>query len=296
MNDWPTVNPMSPFPNYCDGYGNPGVAGLGYVSTMKIATGLADTSKYQGDLTLSNNIVSYDKAEKNGAYIGQINMGDASSFCGPMGRLWGYDLAVAPGLKDTLLTTAEQWDGSPLPVYSADPLLAATQELFGTDSLRRFPPAPGAYVLCANKSAMSSQTDGDPDCCIEPVNAVWSYLAVSITRDRSNSADLFVEDAGTYPEADEATVQAKLRNHVDGVVASIVMCGADQHVLYDETFISWTYAMVPSGYAATALTCAPYVALAKNAAPDGFDSLLGMSLSDWSAQAGPGVGPSVGPG
>lgn len=73
----------------------PGAGGLGYVSTMKLATGLTDVSEYEGDEVLEG-IVAYDKAEKNNAYIGQINMGTASSFCGTMGRLWGYDLAVAP--------------------------------------------------------------------------------------------------------------------------------------------------------------------------------------------------------
>ena len=66
----PTVNPIGPYQNYCSGYGEPGWQGLGYVSTMKLAAGLVEVSDYQGDFVLEN-IVSYDKAEKANAYIGQ---------------------------------------------------------------------------------------------------------------------------------------------------------------------------------------------------------------------------------
>ena len=159
MGVWPRIRPVGPFDNYCDGFGMPGAAGLGYVSTMKVSTGLADLTNFDNDRELAESIVAYDKAEKSGAYIGQINMGDASSFCGPMGRLWGYDLAVPSNLREQLLMTLTQADGNELPVYSADPLLDATEALFGVESKRRFPPAPGAYVLCANKSAMAC-----PDC------------------------------------------------------------------------------------------------------------------------------------
>lgn len=279
----PTVNPIGPFKDYCDGYGQPGAKGLGYVSTMKLATGLADVSNYKGDFVLED-IVAYDKAEKANAYIGQINMGTASSFCGPMGRLWGYDLAVAPNLTAKELFSAKQYDGSTLPVYSADPLLAATQELFGVEAKRRFPPLPGAYVVCANKSETSAQGSG--------VGSIWCYIAISITNDRENSADLFIEDAGTSPLTDDGQLNQWLASHAVEVVNSIVACGQDQSVTYKETFISWLGVVVPQGYVGTALTCAPYVTLAEDAVVVDFENMIGMSLSDWSAKAGPGVGAS----
>lgn len=279
----PTVNPVGPFENYCDGYGEPGAQGLGYVSTMKLATGLADVRDYKGDFVLED-IVAYDKAEKANAYIGQINMGTASSFCGPMGRLWGYDLAVAPNLTDHELFSATQYDGSNLPVYSADPLLAATQELFGVEGNRRFPPMPGAYVVCANKSQTSAQS--------KSVGSLWCYIAISITNDRGNSADLFIEDAGTSQLTDQSQLDQWLASHAVEVVNSIVACGQDQSVKYKETFISWRGVVVPQGYVGTALTCAPYITLAKNAVVGNFENMMGMSLSDWSKQAGSGVGPT----
>lgn len=290
MEPWPKIRPVGPFDNYCDGFGMPGAAGLGYVSTMKVSTGLSDLAHFDGDLELAASIVAYDKAEKNGAYIGQINMGDASSFCGPMGKLWGYDLAVPSNLRDQLLMTLIQADGNELPVYSADPLLDATQELFGVESKRRFPPAPGSYVLCANKSAMGARTPYDHRSCGDPVNAVWCYLAVSIASDRHNSADLFVEDAGTSTLATSGEMESWLASHVRSVANSIVACGADQGGTFRETFISWAYTMIPEGHAGIALACAPYVTLAKNAVVGGrFDSMLGMSLSEWLGAAGEGV-------
>jgi len=294
MENWPPIDPVGPYENYCDGYGMPGAAGLGYVSTMKLATGLADISEYSADSILEGT-VAYDKAEKAGAYIGQINMGTASSFCGTMGRLWGFDLAVAPDLRDYPLPgTYTQYDGTPLPVYNAKPLLDATQDLFGTEESRRFPPAPGAYVVCANKSTteQSSRT-GDPQ---TDVTAVWCYIAISITKDRDNSADLFIEDAGTYPKnvPDPGTdIESWIEQHVVSVINSILACGKDQSVLYEETFIGWAYVEVPPNTVGTALTCAPYVTLGKNAIVGSFDNMLGMGLAEWSSLAGPGVGPTA---
>lgn len=44
-------------------------------------------------------IVSYDRAESNGAYIGQINMITVSSFSGPNAAVWGYDLVENDALR-----------------------------------------------------------------------------------------------------------------------------------------------------------------------------------------------------
>ena len=69
---------VGPFDNYCDGYGNAGSSGLGYVSVLKLQTGKV---KADMDVVLES-IVSYDRAESLGAYVGQINMVAASSFNG----------------------------------------------------------------------------------------------------------------------------------------------------------------------------------------------------------------------
>ena len=74
---------IGPFQNYSDGYGNPGATGNGYISVLKVSTGAVEKT----DDALLDGIVAYDRAEANDAYIGQINMVTASSFCGLAGAL-----------------------------------------------------------------------------------------------------------------------------------------------------------------------------------------------------------------
>lgn len=80
---------VGPSKEFCIGYMNPG-AGEGYISTMKLSVGTVDVKDLD---TVTENIVSYDRCEKNDAYIGQINMLTVSSFCGLNGAVWGFDHA-----------------------------------------------------------------------------------------------------------------------------------------------------------------------------------------------------------
>ena len=142
---------VSPFADYCDGYGMPGAKGPGYVSVLKVSTGVVE----KGDDDLLDAIVAYDRAEADDAYVGQINMITASSFNGLAGSIWGYDLARAGEIAQNSqkpLFTVKQYDGTELKVYDGAPLLKAGQALFGTEKARRFPLLPGAHVICANKS------------------------------------------------------------------------------------------------------------------------------------------------
>ena len=61
---------ISPYENYCDGYGAPGAQGNGYVSVLKVSVGTVEKT----DDFLLDGIVSYDRAEINDAYVGQINL------------------------------------------------------------------------------------------------------------------------------------------------------------------------------------------------------------------------------
>ena len=51
---------IGPFENFCDGYGNPGARGLGYVTVLKLEIGEALLGKMDEVLA---EIVSYDSAE-----------------------------------------------------------------------------------------------------------------------------------------------------------------------------------------------------------------------------------------
>ena len=279
---------VGPFKRYCDGYGNPGADGAGYVSVLKVSTGTVEKT----DDNLLDGIVAYDRAEANDAYIGQINMETASSFCGLAGRIWGYDLAVADAIKNGTqkpLFKVKQYDGSSLPVYDAEPLLKAGKALFGTVNARRFPPAPGAHVVCANKSVTSYRpVTGMPDPSKNESFGVWCYIAVSIAKNRERDACLFIEDAGLWLENDNPdSLENFLDKHRKSVVWSITACGKDQKVLYERTYIGYAYVIMEPGQIGTALTVAPYIVLAKDAVPSkGFKELGKMTLREWETLMG----------
>ena len=261
---------IGPFDDYCDGYGNPGASGIGYISVLKLSTGtVAKTMD-----TVLEGIVSYDRAEKNDAYAGQINMIAASSFNGLNGAVWGYDVARHEGLSDGSIEpimSRTRHDGADLPVYPVAPLLEAGERLFGTEDARRFPLLPGSHVVCATK-----------DITVSGPTTVWSAIALAIADDRERDSSLFIEDVGQdVPGETPAEHENALHARMEHIVDSVVLCGEDQDVKYKEIFAGFKLEWVPDGFVGCALTCAPYLVLAKNAAPHPASELLEMSLSQW---------------
>ena len=63
-----------------------------YISAVKLSTGKVSVEGLGKDNVLEG-IVAYDKAERNTAYLGQVNMITVSSFSGPLSAVWGLDLA-----------------------------------------------------------------------------------------------------------------------------------------------------------------------------------------------------------
>jgi histidine decarboxylase len=277
---------ISFYDRYCDGYARPGAYGNGYVCVVKVAT----ATVVKSDDFLLDGIVSYDRTEASDAYIGQINVQTASSFCGIAGQVWGYDLAtadvIAKGEQKPLLEV-EQYDGSTLPVYDAQPLIDAGIALFGTEKNRRFPLAPGAHVLCANKSVTALRPKAGS---LQEAQAygVWCSIALSIAKNRDNAADLFIEDAGLWTQNDNPNdLKTFLEKHREAVVCSVIACGKDQSVLYDRTYVSFACATMKPGEVGTALAIAPYITLARDAIPSGgFNSLNRMTLSEWVKEMG----------
>jgi histidine decarboxylase len=263
---------VGPFENHADGYGNSGASGLGYVSVLKLQTGKV---KADMDETLEG-IVSYDRAETHGTYVGQINMIAASSFNGINGAVWGYHLSKHEDIADGSikpLFTKKRNDGVDVPVYSVEPLLNAGERLFGTNDERRYPILPGAHTICAVKSA----TTHGP-------TAVWCAIAIAIAEDREKDSNLFIEDAGSsIPGDDDESRTIFLNNLMQKIATSIVRCGDDSNVKYKEIFLGYRTEWIPEGYVGCSLTCAPYVVLAQNAIPKGQkpSSMLDMSIADW---------------
>ena len=261
---------IGPFDDYCDGYGNPGASGLGYVSVLKLSTGMVAKTMDTG----LEGIVSYDRAEKNDAYAGQINMITASSFNGINGTVWGYDVARHDGLDDgsvAPLMKRTRHDGVSIPVYPVAPLLEAGQALFGTAEARRYPLLPGSHVVCATK-----------DITVSGPTTVWAAIALSIAEDRARDSSLFIEDVG-HDDLGETPAEQENRLHarLEQIVDSVVLCGEDQDVKYKEIFVGFKMQWIPDGYVGCAITCAPYLVLARNAVPKHPSALLDMSLSQW---------------
>lgn len=263
---------VGPFELYCDGYGNAGSSGLGYISALKLQTG-----KVKADMDeVLEGIVSYDRAESLGAYVGQINMIAASSFNGLNGAVWGYHVAKEDSIADGSIQpmfTKKRGDGVEIPIYSVEPLLDAAQRLFGTSEKRRFPILPGAHTICAVK-----------DHTVQGPTAVWCAIALAIAEDRNQDSNLFIEDAGDRKDLkDDEERTAYFDGLMHNITTSIIRCGEDSGVKYKEIFVGYKTEWIPQGYVGCALTCAPYVVLAKNAVPkDGPPSgMLSMTISEW---------------
>jgi histidine decarboxylase len=268
---------VGPFDDYCDGYGNPGASGLGYISVLKLETG-----KVRKDMdTVLEGIVSYDRAETEGTYTGQINMIAASSFTGLNGAVWGYHLARAESISaGTLkpLFLKERSDGIKIPIYPVDPLLDAGRRLFGTKDAKRFPLLPGAHVVCAVKS----NTVMGP-------TSVWCAIGLAIAEDENRDSNLFIEDCGDSiaAENEEARI-SYLEKLVENIAESIIRCGDDSNIRYREIFVGYRTEWIPAGYVGCALTCAPYAVLARKAIPPSSRAgdLLEMSISEWEKAVG----------
>ena len=253
---------------HCVGFLVPGASADGYIVTMKLSIGCVSVAGLTPGLS---EIVAYDDAERQDAYIGQTNMIGVSSFCGPTGALWGYDLAKAPDLHaaSNHITTARRHDGRNIDVWKLDPLLDATVRLFGTTTQRRFPPLPGSMVPCAYKSKTAT---GPTD--------IWCAMGLAIAEDRGDFANLFVEDAN----ASEGGAPADPLEVIEAVVEAVLACGGNEGATYREIFVGVKFLRgVPSGDIACALTCAPYVTLAQGAIPANMEAgeLLGMSIGEW---------------
>lgn len=265
---------VGPFDTYCDGYGNPGANGTGYVSVITLHVGkVPKTMMLAGQNGEGlDGTVAFDKAESSEAYIGQINLVVASSFSGLNGVIWGYDIAKADELTRTArapLFTLRRGQ-TETPVHSMEPLLDAGKRLFGTREDKRFPMLPGAHIVAAHKEIIVSG----------PTTA-WCGMALGIANDRSRNSNLFMELCGELKPrsyGERKYFSQVLRRLAD----SVLLVGENQGVGYKEIFVGIRHEFIPSGYVGAALATAPYVVLAKNAIPQaGPQILLDMTITDW---------------
>lgn len=275
---------VGPFDDYCDGYGNPGASGNGYISVITISSGVTKCNpSIDEGLT---DIIAFDRAEAGyqakaeGSYIGQINMMQASSFCGLNGAIWGYHL-VNNTAKENLqaFTSVKGVHGSAIPVHDMKPLIDAGKALFGTRDQKNFPLLPGAAVLCAEKShTLSIPADAGK------TGFVWAALGLAIAKDRNKTANLFMEDTGELTLGITEEEAIKITGSIPyGMAESIAAISREQKVEYEMIFTSVMFKAVPPDHIGCALVADPYVVLAKHAIPEGRkpSDLLNMTLDEW---------------
>ena len=273
-------------PNSCGGYLEPTATGQpgAYVSTILLSTGAVNLEQFPGfpfeeDLDQGMaQIVSYDRAECNDSYIGQVNMLQASSFSGVNGAIWGYDLAVDSRIGKTYPVGRIE----NIPIYSLIPLRDATRQLFGVANERHFPPQEGAMVVCAEKYRTSMVSDGNM--------WIWCALGFAIAENRDNHACLFMEDTGimTLPEDEEVAVRTRLDDRLNRIAYAAYLCGENQGARYKKIYIGWKASHIPKNHVGCALACAPYVTLPdgafSNISPE--SAILELSTEDWLSRVG----------
>lgn len=257
---------INPYKQWTRGYMEPGNLGNGYVTGLKVDAGVRNKT----DDDVLDGIVSYDRAETKNAYIGQINMTTASSFTGPQGHVIGYDMLRNPAVDAAKpLFSVKQWDGSELPIYDAKPLQDALVEYFGTCDDRRHYPAPGSFIVCANKGVTAERPKNDTDMRPGQGYGVWSAIAISFAKDPTKDSSMFIEDAGVWETPNEDELIEFLEGRRMAIAKSIAECGEDARASFKESWIGFAHVMMEPGQIGNAITVAPYVTLPVDSIPGG---------------------------
>jgi hypothetical protein len=136
------------FPDHCEGYF--ACDAPGYLLGISLKIGRVPCGLVCPGSTLLDEINAFDAAEVDGANMGQLNVITVSSFCGPQGTIWGYDVC-APAEGHTRLGTVQRGDES-AEVYDLSSLTRAFAGLMGDLDAPRFPFMPGSHVPAAMKA------------------------------------------------------------------------------------------------------------------------------------------------
>ena len=209
-------------------------------------------------------INAFDLAEIKEANIGQINMIQVSSFCGPKGKIWGIDACFTPKQK---LNIKIKEKGAEIPIYDIKQLKIAFTDLLGTIENPRFPFLPGSHVPCAVKNII-----------VRGNKNIYSALAIGIPEDRIKNACLLMEDVGYIPK--EYYSKKYKDNILKNLVYSVLEIGKNQNIKYKEVFIGISNLEVNKGEIGCALVACPYFLLAQEANPKK-NSVFKLTLSEW---------------
>lgn len=277
MNNKDNNKYLSPYDKFCNGYAGDSNIDKGYILGVSIGIGISKSKLSHQGSNLLDEINAFDLAEIDGPYLGQLNMSIVSSFCGPQGLIWGYDIAsnVKNRTRFTELGIEDVTLGSDtISVYNGDFLVEALKNLFGTVNEKNYNILPGSHVPFASKNIKVNKP------C-----TIYSAIAIGIPQDRKKNACLLMEDVGTCKiksgEPNKKEIITKLAE-------SIILIGRNQKVKYSETMIVFKSKKVNRKETACALVAAPYFTLAQDAVPSDklgkkdFNILFDLDLKDWS--------------
>jgi len=254
---------VGPHDAYCVGFRGDGT----YVIAMVLGHGAFPKTFTHPGSDLLDGIIAYDRAEIDGPYLGQINMTTASSFCGPMGLIWGYDVARVE-LPAPAFLSAGETASLGVEVKDAANLRVAAQGLFGSKDQRHFPFIPGAHVFCARKWRV-----------FEGPGTIYSAAALGVPIKRDADACVLMEDVGRLGTGKdgEASLEVRRRLFLD-LTRSVIEIGRNQRVQYAEILIDVRARQIATGEIGCALVAAPYLQLAR----DAYDKRLPrQTLDQW---------------
>ncbi len=265
-------NAISPYNDYCDGFGCPGSSGNSYILGLVLGVGKDSIKLSHPGSSVLDEINAFDLAEVDSTYIGQLNMIIVSSFCGPQGLIWGYDI-VANKLSNNI-TQKKYYNnkGENIKIYSADSVIDSTKALFGTRDKKIFPIKPGSHVPFAGKNYK-----------FEGPKRIYCAIAMGIPEDRENSAVLLMEDIGWIPSNYRKSNIKEIYSIIyDNLIRSVIEVGENQKIAYKTILISLRDLVINSGEMGCSLVAAPYFTLARNAINNiSINGAVESSLSTW---------------
>jgi len=186
-------------------------------------------------------------------------MSIVSSFCGPQGLIWGYDVAKENSLKQPNLKREKFNDAT---IKNAANLRKAAKELFGTKQKLHFPLLPGSHVPCAGRFLI-----------LEGPVLLYAAIAIGIPQNRDKSACLIMEDVGQLAHLN---MKSKIMLNV---VLSVLEIGKNQNIKYKEIFVDFVSKKIMADEVGAALVAVPYFRLAKKALTK---NLSKQTLQEWS--------------
>ena len=240
---------ISPYENFCTGFLS--VTNPHYYLAVNLAIGKTKRRFGHSGSSELDSIVAFDAAEVENLHLGQINLVQVSSFCGPEGILVGYDVFQQNNLCTEPLFTV---GAEKVTVYSLEPLIDAARSIFGTVSEPKFPMLPGSFVPCAGKQLVVA----------EP-STIYSAIAIGIPTDRATKPILLMEDVGTLSCADEVYDDNMIHQLHSSLAGSVLAIGEIQHIEFGEIFVGHRASIVDSNEVGCALVIAPYFHIAKKA-------------------------------